>query len=420
MRAPYRVAASLARAELRGRPARYRRLFVVIAAATAATFLVLALLGGVTGSLGREMEAVLTGDVRMSMGDNDLGEGTPMADSRDLVESFAWTFRDKGVRVSPRYELQALVEQGGDIERWQAVFLVGVDPALDAAAMGVDDRLVEGRFVMSPVVRDFVTYYPIVVSREFTRNLPVILWDGVGPITDAHVINATAGRELSSGSPIKARFVPVGVFETGFKMMDSRTIFTPIEAPRHLVGDDTRSASATAVVAKVDAPDRAAAWARERGLNATTGRAFVAQELAPVVNAVGLVLAVAGTIVFGATIAWTAHATGTIIHEDRRVIGALRAIGVPTRAIHLAYLGTGAGVGAAAGTGGLLAGFAGIVLVNLVPWHIPALETLQVTLAPSPWVALTLLFMATSVSVVAILVAFRPHGKAPVARALRD
>ncbi len=418
-RAQYRVAASLARAELVARPRRYARLFIVLAAVTACLFLILSLLSGVSTALGRELQDTLVSDFRMGSGDLDFGEGDPIHDSRDILEGLNWEFRDTSARFAPRYEVQVLVEHGGNVERWRAAFLVGIDPALDREATRLESHLVSGQFVTAPVTRNFITYYPVVISREFMDSVNVTIWDGVSPITDANIINGTAGHELSSGAPLKARLVPVGVYVTGIKLTDARTFFAPIEAARALVGHDPRASSATVILGSTDDPDRAVEWARARGFNASTGRAFTESELAPVFGTLRVFTGTTAAILIVAAVAWVAHVMSALIFEDRSIIAALRAIGLPARAVSVTYILVGSGVGFAGGVAGLVLGGVLVLGLNAVPWRISALEDLRLSLSVDVSTAIGLLALATIVSTGAILIAFRPTVRESIASAVR-
>jgi ABC-type lipoprotein release transport system permease subunit len=392
---------------------------VIVIASTAGLFLILGLSDGLMAGLGGELGSTLAGDVRFSRGSYEFGEGA-MVDGASSV-------RDEVARKNPsaafaeRFELQVLLQHEGNIEKWRAAFMVGIEPEADASVSDLSTRMVAGDYLVpGPVTEDLITYYPVVAGRDLVTALNATMWDGRATITPKNVINATAGRNVASGSPITVRLVVSGVYSTGLKIIDARAVFVDIGAPRILTGGFPDDDSANVFLAKTSDPDGVARSAAAAGLNATTGRAFAEGNLATVFNAIRVFVGVTGGMLVLLAGAWATHVVSTIVYEDRRTIGYVRALGMGPSDVASTYVLMGGLVGMLGAITGLLAGGIVAFLVDNLGIGLLTLGDLPIRVRLG-WEMAALLFFAVAVSSVAAAgFEVRTLKRQNVAEALRE
>lgn len=365
-------------------------------ASTAGLLLVLGLANGLISGLGGELGGTLAADVRSSSGSYEFGEGT-VIDGASLIRG-ELARKNPSAHFSQRFELQVLLQHEGDIEKWRAAFMVGIDPQEDAKVSDLRGRIVAGEYLPpGPVTQDLITYYPVVAGRELVTALNVTMWDGKATIAGGNVINATAGRNVASGSPITVRLVLSGIYSTGLKVIDSRAVFVDIGAARTLDGGFADDDTANVFLAKTADPDGVAASAAAAGLNATTGRAFAEGNLATVFSAIRVFVGVIGGMLILLGGAWATHVVSTIVYEDRRTIGYVRALGMDSRDVAATYVLTGGVIGTLGAVTGLLVGWMVAFLVNDLRVGSLALGDLPVRVRLG-WETAALLFFAVALS----------------------
>lgn len=374
--------ADLAGAEWRARRRAYVVLAALLAATSGASFLVLSVVNGLEEGIGDELSQTLGGDVRVARGKTGLGDGDLLTAVPDTLAGLHAA--DPRATLAPRLETQAIFIQDGDFTESQdpssraAAVLVGLDPEADARVVALDDLVVagEGRAALSREYRAPTgeRLVPILVGEAFleTGNAtvagPSFSWDSV--------YNFSAGQ-VENGRLVTARGVVVGVYATGFRMVDRLVVYAPRGEVARLLGHHPENPPANVVLAKTAHPDAVAAGAARLGLGTLEASAFRESYLGPVFLGVRATAWTVAALLALMTAGWVGYTLAHHVQADRAKIATLRAVGIPSRAIGRTYL----LVAAVLGGAGALAGILGAALLSLL---VGALARGTQLPAPSP------------------------------------
>ena len=353
--------ADLAGAEWRARRKAYLVLAVLLGATSGASFLVLSVVNGLEESVGDELSRTLGADVRVARGKTGLGDGEMMASVQDVTAGLRAA--DPGAAFSPRLETQAIFIQDGGFSSSQdpsaraAAVLIGVDPRADARVMGLDGLIVRGAG-LDALLREHRTpqgdrLVPILVGEAFleTGNATVagaeFSWDSV--------YNFSAGQ-VENGRLVTAQGVVVGVYETGFRMVDRLVVYAPRGEVARLLGHHPDNPPANVVLVRTAQPGRILDAAPGLGLVALGAAGFRESYLGPVFLGVRATAWTVAILLALMTAGWVGYTLAHHVHADRAKIATLRAVGIPDRAIGRTYLLLAGILGGAGALAGIVAG----------------------------------------------------------------
>ena len=337
--------ADLAGAEWRARRRAYLVLLALLAATSGASFLVLSVVNGLEEGIGDELSQTLGADLRIARGRTGLGDGEVLADLPDVLDGLRYAH--PSASFAPRLETQAIFLQDGDfvstfgetpVDRAAAI-LIGLDPVADARVSDLDSLVVEGAgreaLLAERRTPQGQRLVPILVGRAFleTGNAtvagPVFSWDSV--------YNFSAGQ-VENGQLVSAQGVVVGVYETGFRMVDRLVVYAPRGEVARLLGHFPTNPPANVVLARAQDPDALAGDAQRLGLASLGKDEFRESYLGPVFLGVrATAWTVAGLLAL-MTAGWVGYTLAHHVHADRAKIAILRAVGIPERAIARTYL----------------------------------------------------------------------------------
>ena len=352
--------ADLAVAEWRARRNAYLVLALLLAATSGASFLVLSVVNGLEESVGDELSQTLGADVRVAAGKTGLGDGALLASLPDTLDGLRAA--DPRARFAPRLETQAIFIQDGDFTSSDdpssraAAVLLGIDPEADAQVMDLDALLVQGRgrealagTYRTPQGERLV---PILVGEAFleTGNATVagaeFSWDAV--------YNFSAGQ-VENGGLVTAKGLVVGVYATGFRMVDRLVVYAPREDVARLLGHHPGNPPANVVLVKTADADAVSRGAADMGLTAISAPEFRESYLGPVFLGVRATAWTVAVLLALMTAGWVGYTLAHHVHADRHKIATLRAVGIPDRAIGRTYLLLAALLGGAGALAGILA-----------------------------------------------------------------
>jgi ABC-type lipoprotein release transport system permease subunit len=408
----------LVRGQFRARRRRHVLLAATVAAAFACFFAVGMLLGGAEQAVVRPAHDLLSGDVRLTRGDDALAgaEAWPDADPQ-----LAAVRAIPGAVAAPRWEASHVTARRDAIENWTGGLLIGIDASVAEEREAVGAYLVWGSPMPAGSLSEPGTghvYVPLVVGEGAALRLGVAPGPGGGP-DFTHVLRITSGRFAAGrdAPPLDAEAVVVGVFRTGLEPMDRFTAFAPIGDVRFLVGGHPGDPSANAIVVHGASAAQVAAVA---------GAGVVVQDAAAFARGyLGLTLAaleaavVLGIALFVLLLALLlARESGGQVARDAPAVAALRAIGMPAREIAWSYAALATSTVAAGLAVAAAFALAAAAWLPAVPIHVGELA-LRV-----PWrldLATVGLAFAAAVALAAIssLSASRALARATVADALR-
>jgi ABC-type lipoprotein release transport system permease subunit len=361
------LATELAEAEWSARRSRYAALATLLAATAGASFLVLAVVNGLEESIGEEISGTLGGDLRIARGRSGLGDGNEITDLRDAMDGLR--FVDPRATFAPRLETQGIFLHGADFTRSTdaearaAAVLVGIDPAADARVTDLASIITRGegpvaleREWRSPEGERLI---PVIVGASFLENGNVTVYDGT--FNWSSVYNISAGH-VENGRLVRERAIVVGVYETGFKMIDRLIVYAPRGEVSRLLGGFATNPSANVILAASPDPAALADHAEELGYVTLGAGEFRESYLGPIFVSVRLAAWSIVALLVLMTAGWMGYTLAHHVHEDRRKIATLRAVGIPDKVIARTYLML-AGALTLAST---IFGFGGAMLLALV------------------------------------------------------
>lgn len=356
------VARDLVEAEWRARRRSYVVLALLLTATAGTLFLVLSAVDGLQEGLGSELSDTLGSDVRLTRGRTGLGDGEIMRDLRDVEAGIAFASPD--ARFAPRLETQAILLHGADFttsvesteESRSAAVLVGIDPAVDALVSPLPEYLAGGvPLGRAPALTlpDGEPLVPLYVGKTFLERTNGTL--SPGDFSWGAVFNLTTGR-VENGRLVTAHGIVVGVYETGFRMIDRLVIYAPRPEVARLLGYFPTDPPANVVLVRGGDAAAIEAHAHRVGLSSIDAPAFRESYLGPAFLAVRLTAWTVLAVLTLMTAGWVAHTLAHHVHSDRRKIATLRAIGIPAVEFSRVYLVLGAALGAVGGVVGAGAG----------------------------------------------------------------
>lgn len=408
----------LAAAEWHARRSRYVALAVLLASTAGAAFLVLSVVNGLEESIGEEISHTLGADVRLARGQTGLGDGQTIRDLRDALEGLRYA--DPNAAFSPRLESQAIFLHGsdfttsGDAPARAAAVLVGIDAEEDARVSDTAALVVQGRgpeaFDEPWRTPDGARLVPIIVGVGFLETGNVTVFDGTFSWTQ--VYNISAGH-VENGRLVRERAIVVGAYETGFRMVDRLIVYAPRGEVARLLGDVPTDPPANVILAKTSDPRGLRDRAQGQGYLALMSGEFRESYLGPVFSNVRVAAWSIVVLLVLMTAGWMGYTLAHHVHEDRRKIATLRAVGIPDRTIARTYLMLAAGIaGVAAVAGAVGAMLLAIVMAFLARW------TRLVAPAPSLVEALALLVLSLLAAVVAVRWAYARAARISIRDAL--
>lgn len=408
----------LAEAEWRARRPRYVALAALLACTVGAAFLVLSVVNGLEESIGEEISHTLGADVRLARGQAGLGDGAMVRDLRDAMAGLR--FADPRAEFAPRLETQAIFLHGSDFTTTSdaparaAAVLVGIDPEADARVADVALLVVEGRgpeaFGETWRAPDGGRLVPVVVGKTFLETGNVTVFDGT--FDWKNVYNISAGH-VENGRLVRERAIVVGAYETGFRMVDRLIVYAPRGEVARLLGEFPTEPPANVILARTPDPARLAEAAAAQGWLALPAGEFRESYLGPVFANVRVAAWSIVALLVAMTAGWMAYTLAHHVHEDRRKIATLRAVGIPDRTIARTYLLLASLVAGAAAVAGALGAAALALLMALV-----ARFTKLVAPAPSIGEALALVVLSLLAAALAVRWAYARAARIPIREAL--
>lgn len=392
----------LAEAEWSARRQRYVALAALLAATAGASFLVLAVVNGLESDIGEEISVTMGGDLRLTRGRTGLGDGASIEDLRDALAGLA--FVDPRASYAPRLETQAILLHGsdfttaGDAPTRSAAVLLGIDADADARVTDVSDLLVMGEG-MEALAREWRApdgerLVPIIVGKSFLENGNVTVWNGT--FSWSSVYNLSVGH-VENGRLVRSRALVVGAYETGFRMVDHLVIYAPRGEVARLLGGFSTDPHANVIIARTSDAKALAERAVEMGYLAMPAVEFRESYLGPVFVSVRLAAWSIVALLVLMTAGWMGYTLAHHVHEDRRKIATLRAVGIPDRVIARTYL-------ALAGVLSVVAALVGFfaALVLSLAASLAARHTRVVAPVPSALDALALLVLGVAAALLAV------------------
>ena len=409
----------LASAEWQARRGRYVALVALLAATAGASFLVLAVVNGLEESIGAEISHTLGADVRIARGQSGLGDGATIRDVRDALEGLR--FADPRAEFAPRLETQAIFLHGsdfttsGDARARAAAVLVGIDAAEDARVADIGALIVRGRGpdALDEEWRapDGGRLVPIIVGFTFLETGNVTVHDGAFSWTS--VYNISAGH-VENGRLVRERAIVVGAYETGFRMVDRLIVYAPRGEVARLLGEFPTNPPANVILARTIDPDRLVGGAAVQGYIPLASDEFRESYLGPVFVSVRVAAWSIVALLVLMTAGWMGYTLAHHVHEDRRKIATLRAVGIPDRVIGRTYLALAAALATVAAT----TGFLGAALLSLVGVLLSRWTDL-VAPAPSLVEALALLAFSVLSALLAVRWAYARAARISIREALQ-
>lgn len=409
----------LVAAEWSARRRRYVALGVLLASTAAAAFLVLSVVNGLEESIGEEISLALAGDLRVARGRTGLGDGEMVVDMRDVLDGLR--FVDPDASFAPRIETQAIFLHGadfttsGDAPSRAAAVLVGVDPALDPEVVDLEPLLVLGvgrdAFARAWRTPEGDRLVPLIVGASFIEASNVTVFNGT--FSWSNVYNVSVGH-VENGRLVRERGIVVGAYETGFRMIDRLVVYAPRGDVARLLGETSTDPPANVLLIRTSASGPLATRAQEMGMATIEADAFRESYLGPVFVSVRIAAWSIVTLLVLMTAGWMSYTFAHHVHEDRRKIATLRAVGIPDALIARTYVRLAAAIASAA----VAFGLAGAVLFSLAallvePW------TRLVAPAPSLIEALFLLALSAGAATLAARWAFERAARVPIREALQ-
>ncbi|HUR67704.1 MAG TPA: FtsX-like permease family protein [Candidatus Thermoplasmatota archaeon] len=390
------LARELAEAEWRARRGRYVALGCLLAATAAASFLVLSVVNGLEEGIGVEISKTLGGDVRIARNETGLGDGAMIRDLRDAMRRMEYA--DPSATFAPRLETQGLFLKDVDFSTQRnaepgdraAAVLLGIDAAQDARVVELDDLVVRGEgraaFLRDYRAPDGERLVPILVGESFLQTGNASVYNGT--FSWSNVYNFSAGR-IENNQMLRSKGIVVGAYATGFRMVDRLVVYAPRADIARLLGENPSDPPANVLLASTPRPEALAREARTAGYEASVAPEFRETYLGPVfVNVRVAAWAIVGLLAL-MTAGWMGYTLAHHVHEDRRKIATLRALGIPDREIANTYMLLGGALAGAAAVAGVVAA----TLLGLVAF---ALAPFTGLLAPSPSVVEAALLVVLS------------------------
>lgn len=413
------LAGELAQAEWAARKRRYIALVVLLSATAAASFLVLSVVNGLEDDIGGEIAQTLGGDIRIARGKSGLGDGDTIRDLRDALAALRYV--DPDARFAPRLETQAIFLHGADFttneapESRGAAVLVGIDPAVEAGVSDFDSLIAQGQgsesFARAWTTPDGGRLVPLIVGAAMLESQNVTI--ATDEFAWSSVVNMSAGY-VENGRLVHERGIVVGAYETGFRMVDRLVVYAPRGDVARLMGEFPTEPPATVILAKTSRPAQLAEGAVGAGFVVAPSEEFRASYLGPVFASVRVAAwSIVGLLAL-MTAGWMGYTLAHHVHEDRRKIAMLRAVGISDAIIGRMYL----AVGAAVATTGALVGVGVAALVALLG-AVLSRFTRVIVPAPSLVEALALVLLSLVTGVLAVRWAFQRTAKVSIREALQ-
>lgn len=356
----------LAQAEWRARRSRYLALGALLAATAAASFLVLSVVNGLEEGIGAEISQTLGGDVRIALNKTGLGDGSFIDDYEDVQARLRAV--DPRAIFAPRLETQAIFLKDADFTASSdalpghraAAVIIGIDAAKDGKVLDMDGLVVDGR-AREALAQEWrgptgERLVPLLVGRSFLETGNASVYNGT--FSWSSVYNFSAGH-IENNQMVRSKGIVVGVYETGFRMIDRLVVYAPRGEVARLLGEFPTDPPANVILAKTATPRALADGASERGFEVAVAQDFREAYLAPVFVNVRVAAWAIVALLAVMTAGWMGYTIAHHVHEDRRKIATLRAVGIPARVISRTYLLL---AGALAAGGAVMGVLAAIVL----------------------------------------------------------